>query len=141
MVFSVIVVGCAENTPQVYTLNRSFEVQEGGAVTLTWGEKEQWIKLMVLDIEESRCPSDVVCIRFGEAQVKIGINGTQEMLQTLDMCIGDCPQFNRGFLEADTATVEVDGVAYAVILFDVLPYPTTINSSIPKKAVLKVIPG
>ena len=139
LILGITMIQCTEDAPETYTLDKPFEVPEAGLVTLTWGDADKWIDLMVIDINESRCPSDVVCIRYGEAEVKIVINGTQEILQTLDLCLGDCPQSNKGFIEADTAQVELDGENYAVILTAVTPYPTTTNQSTTKKAVLKVI--
>ena len=127
---------CDNDNTQIYTLDNWFEVEEGHAVTITWGEEGKWINLMVIDIEDSRCPSDAACVRAGNADVMLGVNGVQEILKTLDMCVGECdPPIN----EVDTAQVELDGEDYAVLLKDVTPYPTTTNQDQAKKAVMKVI--
>jgi hypothetical protein len=136
---TVLMIQCDDDDPMVYTLDEPFEVQDGQFVTLTWGEEDKYIDLQVIDIDDSRCPDDVVCVRFGEAEVIIGINGTEEIVNILELCIGDCPQRSQRPISADTAQVELDNVGYAVILNDVVPFPTTTNQSVTKKAVLKVI--
>ena len=40
---------------------------------------------------------------------------------------------------ADTAKVELDNTDYAVILKEVLPFPTLTNQELPKKAVIEII--
>ena len=58
---------CSDDDPKMYTLSEPFEVSEGQSVHLTWGEEGAYIDLLVIDIDDSRCPDDVVCVRFGEA--------------------------------------------------------------------------
>jgi len=134
-----LTIQCSDDAPEVFTLDQLIEVHEGQLVTLTWGEAEKYIDLNVIDIDDSRCPDDVVCVRFGEAEVMVSVNGAEEIVNIVDLCIGDCPQRNQGSISADTAFVELDNEDYVVILSDVVPFPTTTNQSTPKKAVLKVI--
>ncbi len=130
---------CADSDPQVFQLNEPINVFASELVTLELPQQDEYIDLMVLEIEESRCPSNVNCIRFGEASVSVGLNGVEEIIQTLDLCIGDCPERGIGFIEVDTLQVELDDKAYAVILEGVTPYPTTDNGVVPKQAILKII--
>jgi len=128
---------CSDETPVLFTLNQEFEAQEAQLITL---ELEQdHITLQVLEIAESRCPSDVVCVRFGEAMVKVEVSGVQEIPKTIDLCIGDCPQRGGGVIIEDTVAVEIDDKDYAIILRDVVPYPTTTNQAKPKEAILEMI--
>ncbi len=76
---------------------------------------------------------------FGEVEVKVGVSGVEEILKTLDLCIGDCPQRNKGVIIADTVAVEIDGKDYAVILKDVVPFPSTTNQDKSKEAILEII--
>ncbi len=135
----VFLMQCAEDTPNVFSLNEQLAVHEVQLVSLELEDVDKRIDLQVIEINESRCPSDVVCIRYGEAKVKVGVNGNEEILKTVDLCIGDCPERTGGFIEADTVQVQLDGEDYAVILSGVTPYPTTTNQSIPKQALLQVI--
>jgi hypothetical protein len=130
---------CSDETPELFTLNQEFEAREAELVTLELEQDQGHINLQVLEITESRCPSDVVCVRFGEAEVKVGVSGVEEILKTLDLCIGDCLQRNKGVILADTVAVEIDGKDYAVILKDVIPFPSTTNQDKTKEAILEVI--
>jgi len=130
---------CSDETPALFTLNQELQAREAELITLELEQDQGHINLQVLEIAESRCPSDVVCVRFGEAMVTVGVSGIEEIIKTLDLCIGDCPQRNKGVIIADTAAVEIDGKNYAVILKDVVPYPMTTNQNVPKEAILEVI--
>ncbi len=130
---------CSDETPVLFTLNQEFQAHETELITLELAQGQGQINLQVIDITESRCPSDVVCVRFGEAMVKVGVSGIEEIIKTLDLCIGDCPQRNKGVIIADTVAVEIDGKDYAVILKDVVPFPSTTNQNLPKEAILEVI--
>jgi hypothetical protein len=130
---------CSDESPALFTLNQEFQAREAELVTLKLEQDQGHINLQVLEIAESRCPSDVVCVRFGEAMVTVGVSGIEEIIKTLDLCIGDCPQRNQGVIIADTVAVEIDGKDYAVILKDVIPFPSTTNQDKPKEAILEVI--
>ena len=132
---------CTDESPILFTLNQEFQAREAELVTLELEQDQGHINLQVLEIAESRCPSDVVCVRFGEAMVTVGVSGIEEIIKTLDLCIGDCPQRNKGLIIADTVAVEIDGKDYEVILKDVIPFPSTTNQDQPKEAILKVISG
>lgn len=132
---------CSDDQPELFTLNQQLNVREAALATLQLKNDQGHIDLQVIEISESRCPSDVVCVRFGEAMVKLDVSGVQEILKTIDLCVGDCPQRGGGVIIADTVAVEIDNRNYSVILRDVVPYPTTTNQDKPKEAVLEVIPG
>ncbi|WP_373515313.1 hypothetical protein [Persicitalea sp.] len=85
--------------------------------------------LTFADIEDSRCPEDVQCIRAGEAIVTLQTRGapTVNESQIVKMCLGDCiGLYPKGrFREADTANISLDGTKYRLILTEVNPYPNT----------------
>lgn len=130
---------CSDETVDPITLGEEFTLPEGGSVTLVIPGSSDYIALNVMEIAESRCPSDVSCVRYGEARVKVGVNGVQEVLKILDLCIGECPEREPGFVNVDTVGVELDGKEYAVLLKNVVPYPKTTNENQTKKALLEVI--
>ncbi len=130
---------CSDESPELFILNQEFQAQETEQITLELEQDQGHINLQVFEIAESRCPSDVVCIRFGEAMVKVGVSGVEEILKTIDLCVGDCPQRGGGVIIEDTVAVEIDDKNYAVILKDVIPYPTTTNQDQIKEAILVVI--
>ncbi len=91
------------------------------------------LKLTINNINDSRCPKDVNCIRAGEAAVKITIYDIKENSATFDLYYGDKSHF-----KPDTVNFSIDKKAYKVILFDVNPYPqtSTIQDSLKAKLTL-----
>ncbi len=71
---------CSNDQPVLYTLNQEFQAKEAELVTLELEQDHGHINLQVLEIAESRCPSDVVCVRFGEAMVTVGVSGNLRSL-------------------------------------------------------------
>lgn len=138
-ILSLLFQKCTEDSLALFTLNQEFQAREAELVTLELEQDQGQINLQVINIMESRCPSDVVCVRFGEAMVKVGVSGAEEILKTIDLCVGDCPQRGGGVIIQDTVAVEIDNKDYAVILKDVVPYPTTTNQDQTQKAILEII--
>ncbi len=85
--------------------------------------------LTFADIQDSRCPEDVQCIRAGEAIVTLHTRAvpTVNESQILKMCLGECIDlYPKGrFREVDTANISLDGTKYRLILTEVNPYPNT----------------
>ncbi len=85
--------------------------------------------LTFADIEDSRCPEDVQCVRAGEAIVTLQTRAAPTINETqiVKMCLGDCISLypKGGFREADTANISLDGTKYRLILTEVNPYPHT----------------
>jgi hypothetical protein len=130
---------CNDDDPEAFTLNQKLAIAQEDIIRLNIENDTGYIEIQVLNISDSRCPSDVTCVRFGEAEVKVAVNGLQEKATLVDLCIGDCPQYTAGFRDTDTVEVTLDHVLYEVILLDVIPFPTTTNQSDTKKACIKVI--
>jgi len=96
--------------------------------------------LEVTDIQESRCPADVQCIRFGEVVVKTQLQFTgQTQISLFDFCLGDCQEFGAGFRVADTVEVFFDDSPYLMILNEVVPFPEITEQEIEQQAVFKII--
>ncbi len=85
--------------------------------------------LTFADVEDSRCPEDVQCVRAGEVIVTLETRVAPKMneSQIVKMCLGDCISLypKGGFREADTARISLDGNQYRLILTEVNPYPNT----------------
>ena len=126
---------CNENNPDQFTLDQQLEIKQEEVITLDLADESEYIEVQVISIMESRCPSDVTCVRYGEAKVKVSVTGLQEIATLVDLCIGEC----QGLQDSDTAEVTIDNKHYAVILTDVIPYPATTNQSVPKEALLRII--
>ena len=91
----------------------------------------QPIAINVLDIEEGRCPTDMMCIWEGYVKVSFEIS---TLAKTIDLAIPAHQPLNTNF--TDTHTFNVDGCTYKLTLKDVAPYPSTKNAAEPKSAVL-----
>ena len=130
---------CNDDDPEAFSLDQKLVIAQEDIIRLDIGQGDRYVEVQVLEITDSRCPSDLRCFRAGEAEVRVAVNGFQEELTLVDLCIGDCPQYNQGFREADTVEVTLDHTAYAVILSEVIPFPTTTNQSITKQACLRII--
>ena len=83
-------------------------------------------------IQDSRCPSDVVCIMAGQASVKLVLS-TDNDSTTVRLSTGA----NQKGVSTDA---QLNNLTYKVILHEVNPYPTTITDLIkPKTALVEVI--
>ncbi|GHB70567.1 hypothetical protein [Persicitalea jodogahamensis] len=112
---------CKSDSIEAKLSDKTLKYQE--VLNLTGGS------LTFADIEDSRCPEDVQCVRAGEAIVTLqtrAVTTTNEP-QIVKMCLGDCMSLypKGGFREADTANISLDGTKYRLILTEVNPYPNT----------------
>ena len=92
--------------------------------------------LTFAEVQDSRCPEGVQCVRAGEVVVTLQARSgaaTNES-QNVRMCLGDCEVLfpEKGFREKDTANVSLNGANYRLILTEVNPYPNA-TKSVPKK--------
>lgn len=96
-------------------LSRSVFLQDNESVHYTVSNEE--VEVRITQINDSRCPQDVVCIWGGEVIVSFLIPTGQ----TIDLCLGgstDC---------ISSAEFSLNDITYQLILLDVKPYPTTTN--------------
>lgn len=96
-------------------LGRSVFLQDNESVRYAISNEE--IEVRMTQINDSRCPQNVVCIWGGEVIVSFLIPTGD----TIKLCLGgstDCVSSNE---------FSVNGNTYQLILLDVKPYPTTTN--------------
>lgn len=93
-----------------YTLGEQFQLHLHESVMISSGPK-----ISILDIEDSRCPSDVTCIWEGEVKISINVVKDKNPMGnfTLTSRAGD----------KDLSTQTVDG--YLIQVIDVNPYPVS----------------
>lgn len=87
------------------------------------------LHVKVLSIEDSRCPSDVVCVWEGMVVVLFQI-GEMKALYTL--CLGTATGCEK------KTTLTYEGKQYTLELMDVKPYPSTTNGGKEKTVVYKL---
>ncbi|RIV21206.1 hypothetical protein DYU11_17425 [Fibrisoma montanum] len=90
--------------------------------------------LQIEKIEDSRCPANVVCVRFGNANVFYLLSQGTESREGI-LCLGDCgvPQKTQ-----DSTTVQLGTERYQLILKEVRPYPGTSPVEVKPEAVIQV---
>ncbi|MGB7443179.1 MAG: hypothetical protein WA919_19100 [Coleofasciculaceae cyanobacterium] len=89
----------------------TLRVNETQVVTLDSGNFE--IKL--LNIEDSRCPSDVQCVWSGQVTATVSVTSSEQSLGNFDLTL------RPG--QANLAIQEID--CYSIKLVQVVPYPNT----------------
>lgn len=96
-------------------LGRSVFLQSNESVQYAIADEE--VEVRVTQVNDSRCPQDVICIWGGEVIVSFLIPTGE----TIDLCLGgstDC---------ISSAEFSLNGTTYQLIILDVKPYPTTTN--------------
>lgn len=105
--------GCTKPTTDipVYQLDETFKLKKNTTCII----KDTGLEVELLDINDSRCPEGVQCVRAGEAVVKIEVKGINGENQTITLAVPD----------ADTdykSVAEVGG--FTITLLNVYPYPS-----------------
>ncbi|NIJ54365.1 hypothetical protein [Dyadobacter arcticus] len=78
------------------------------------------LKVELREVNDSRCPKNVVCIHMGSAQVKFNVSdGTNQTDVNLTF---------KGDKNADFQTFALSGVNYVIRVSEILPYPDTTQS-------------
>jgi len=94
----------------------------------------------IVNIQESRCPSIVNCIRFGEVIVFTQLRFLdQNQLTDYDFCLGDCPQKGTEFVSADTLELFHQDAAFRIILKEVVPFPEVPGPAPTQTAVFNIM--
>lgn len=128
---SLTLVSCSDDTGNLCGDYLSLKLNQSKSVTIGY-EKEASFKLT--RIEDSRCPADLICIRAGEVLVDLRVNDDK----LLNFCLGDCPDRNAGFIQADTIATVVNDIAFKVVLRAVNSYPSS-KDVVPPTACFEVL--
>ena len=90
------------------------------------------VRATLTELNDSRCPSDVVCI------------WASTIAATVELTDGSTTQTARlGYQRSfgiDSAAVVLAGQGYWLRLLDAKPYPSTANGSVPRTAILRLRP-
>jgi hypothetical protein len=120
------------------TLVQELSLKNGQTVQYNTNPTEAAHVLQVkLDgVRDSRCPTDVVCVTYGQAQADFRVGPGEGAGELVAMCLGDC---GSGLQGSDTATFTVNASTYRIVLLDIMPHPTQKQkSSSTKEARLKI---
>jgi hypothetical protein len=128
---SLTLVSCSDDTGNLCGDYLSLKLNQSKSVTI--GDEEE-ASFKLTRIEDSRCPADVICIRAGEVLVDLRVNDDK----LLNFCLGDCPDRNAGFIQADTIATVVNDIAFKVVLRAVNSYPSS-KDVVPPTACFEVL--
>jgi|GEM_PF-5311271 len=85
---------------------------------ISFGEENDLIKIGFESLNDSRCRTNVNCVRAGDAIANLTIEAVDQEKQNLTLTIGESSNF-----KADTVEVSIREKPYRIILENVLPYP------------------
>uniref|UniRef100_UPI00404B2A65 hypothetical protein n=1 Tax=Fulvivirga sp. TaxID=1931237 RepID=UPI00404B2A65 len=128
---SLTLVSCSDDAGNLCGDYLSLKLNQSKSVTI--GDEEE-ASFKLTRIEDSRCPADLICIRAGEVLVDLRVNNDK----LLNFCLGDCPDRNAGFIQADTIATVVNDIAFKVVLRAVNSYPSS-KDILPPTACFEVL--
>lgn len=128
LLFSLCCMGCAL-TDSISSSSEQKEAQLGAPFTLGLQTPVTVGNLVVklLNVEDSRCPANVTCVRYGTATAQIQLQDTRGNEATKMLYLGDqlpAPD-NRGTRYTDTVQVSMGPRPFQLILLAIQPYPNT----------------
>lgn len=130
--YIVILNGCNHDEPAVVRIDNWFAVRLGEKVKII-DDRNHVLFVSLVEIDESRCPSDAFCIQPGRVLTKLVIEDSRNSQFSTLLCLGDCsPSITqmRSFV--------LYNIEYTLILREVNPYPETGNPDNVKTAVVKL---
>jgi len=119
-----VLLGCESKELAVSQNDIGVNISKGqneSAVIKNASDLTHKFEVKVLAIDDSRCPSDVVCVHAGWASVDFKINDL-----SFTLGIGESFEFT------------IHNQQFKLTLIDVVPYPTTTNQDERKKAIFVV---
>lgn len=123
---------CDSNNTEWFRTSETFTLSPSGEVRVI-DNKGNSLYVRITDIDESRCPGDVVCITAGNVLVHVEIKDSRHSQFRTILCLGACSTSRT-----DKGTFMLYGLEYYIQLLEVNPYPTTKNQNEVRKAVLKL---
>lgn len=85
------------------------------------GEAPRRLHVSAQELEDSRCPANVMCVQYGKATVVLSASNSQGENKNIGLCLGDCGGgANRN---AHTVQATVGGTLYSFTLKEVQPFP------------------
>lgn len=92
-----------------------------------------FIKVIVEEIDENRCPADVWCFWSGYARVSFTVSGIESPVDLfIQFDPEKVPNRTPDARFPESYTFSLEGRNYVLILQNVTPYPTTTNSDLEK---------
>lgn len=133
ILFIIIVYsGCNHEEPAVVRINNWFALGMGEKVKII-DDQNHVLFVSLVEIDETRCPTDAFCIQPGRVLIKVVVEDTRNSQFSTLLCLGDCSPSITNLKSFVFYNIE-----YTLDLKEVNPYPEAGNSDIEKTAVLKL---
>lgn len=115
IVLAIIITSC-DSTDQSFYFGDNLTLEVGSQIMVATkpGDDRKILDVSVVEISDSRCPADAICIWSGNVLVEFDVEG-----QVIILCLGECSQGEYGSEEM----FEKDELTYKIVLLDVQPYP------------------
>ena len=134
----VLLVACNQDEvgQRKVSLDIPFQISENETVLINdpSPESPQSLIIQLLNISDSRCPSNVVCVWAGNANISLNITNTKET-KDVQLCIGDCALFGL----SNEIEIIFGSASYVIIFEALAPYPSDLSSEPRQSATLKLI--
>ena len=118
--------GCTNKQDEVSKkLGDTFQLKASESVSFV--DNGNTLTAKLINIQESRCPKNVQCIRAGEAIVVLDLQIGDEQFKGLKVCIGCEQQMNI----PESAVIKAKTKTYTLKLNSVDPYPTSTGLNTP----------
>jgi hypothetical protein len=111
-------------------LGDSFQLKASESVSFS--DNGNTITAKLINIQDSRCPKDVQCIRAGEAIVMLDLQIGDEQFNGLKVCIGCEKEMNI----IESTTIKAKTKTYTLKLISVDPYPVSTVLATPTAALV-----
>ena len=119
----ILLFGCEDKQDYEYTIfelaqNTVSPVGKGFGIRTTGGDT---IDIHTLSWNDSRCPINVTCIRYGNYQAELQLVQSGDTA-LVNLCNGDC---NAHVDIMDSARFSLQNINYWIRMRSLLPYPNT----------------
>ena len=112
--------GCTNKQDEVSRkLGDTFQLKASESISFV--DNGNTVTAKLVNIQDSRCPKDVQCIRAGEAIIMLDLQIGDEQFKGLKVCIGCEQQMNI----TESTVIKAKTKTYTLKLNSVDPYPTS----------------
>ncbi|RYG10967.1 MAG: hypothetical protein EOO07_21330 [Chitinophagaceae bacterium] len=108
--FLFLVVAC-EKSDNKYGFGKPVKVFEGETVSIA----NNSLSISAIEITDSRCPKNAVCVWQGYATIKLNLSSSTDTVKNVSLCTGGC---NVASLDT-TKIVTIDHKNYTIRLNDI----------------------
>ncbi len=132
ILYTVLLLSCNREEIDWIMINNSFTMAENERLKVVDNDGNL-LHLTVSAVTDNRCPEDEICIRKGEALVKVLIEDTRNSQHEAVLCIGDCYP-----AQSDLRSFTLYNKEYFLQLLDVQSYPDARHRSAKQQVLMKL---